>query len=42
MGRKRSNIAIEAEREEQRERGQRIKYIREKELFMTLINWFSH
>ena len=35
MGRKRSNVAIETEREEQRERGQRIKYIREKELFMT-------
>ena len=35
MGRKKSNVALEEEREEQRARGQRIKYIREKELFMT-------
>lgn len=35
MGRKRSNVAIEVERQEQYERGQRIKYIREKELKMT-------
>ena len=35
MGRKRSNVALEVEREEQRERGKRIKYIRENELFMT-------
>lgn len=35
MGRKRSNVAIELERQEQYERGQRIKQIREKELKMT-------
>lgn len=35
MGRKRSNVAIEIERQEQYERGQRIKQIREKELKMT-------
>ena len=35
MGRKRSNVAIEVERQEQYERGQRIKFIREKELKMT-------
>lgn len=35
MGRKRSNVAIEVERHEQYERGQRIKYIREHELKMT-------
>jgi len=35
MGRKRSNVAIEVERHEQYERGQRIKYIREQELKMT-------
>ena len=35
MGRKRSNVAIEVERQEQYERGQRIKYIREHELKMT-------
>lgn len=35
MGRKRSNIAIEVEKQEQYERGQRIKYIREKELHMS-------
>ena len=28
MGRKRANVAIEVERQEQYERGQRIKYIR--------------
>ena len=32
MGRKRSNVAIEVERQEQIERGKRIKYIRENEL----------
>ena len=32
MGRKRSNVAIERERQEQIERGKRIKYIRENEL----------
>lgn len=35
MGRKRSNVAIEVEKQEQYERGQRIKYIREKELHMS-------
>lgn len=35
MGRKRSNIAIDVEKQEQYERGQRIKYIREKELHMS-------
>lgn len=35
MGRKRSNIAIEVEKQEQYERGQRIKYIREKELHLS-------
>lgn len=35
MGRKRSNVAIEVEKQEQYERGQRIKYIREHELKMT-------
>ena len=32
MGRKRSNVAIEVEKQEQIERGKRIKYIRENEL----------
>lgn len=35
MGRKRSNVAIEVEKREQYERGQRIKYIREHELKMS-------
>ena len=35
MGRRRSNVALEVERQEQYERGQRIKYIREKELMMS-------
>ena len=35
MGRKRSNVAIEVEKREQYERGQRIKYIRENELKMS-------
>jgi transcriptional regulator with XRE-family HTH domain len=35
MGRKRSNVAIEVERHEQYERGQRIKYIREQELHLS-------
>ena len=35
MGRKRLNEAVEVEKQEQYERGQRIKYIREKELKMT-------
>ena len=35
MGRKRSNVTWEVERQEQYERGQRIKYIREKELSMS-------
>ena len=35
MGRKRLNVAIEVEKHEQYERGQRIKFIREKELKMT-------
>ena len=35
MGRKRSNVAIELERKEQYERGQRIKKIREEELKMN-------
>ena len=35
MGRKRSNVAIEVERKEQYERGQRIKKIREEELKMN-------
>ena len=35
MGRKRSNVAIEVEKQEQFERGQRIKNIRECELKMT-------
>lgn len=35
MGRKRSNVAIELERQEQAERGKRIKNIRENELKMN-------
>ena len=35
MGRKRSNVALEVERQEQYERGQRIKHIRERELMMS-------
>ena len=35
MGRKRSNVSLEVERQEQYERGQRIKHIREKELSMS-------
>ena len=35
MRRKRSNVALEIEKQEQYERGQRIKYIREKELSMS-------
>ena len=35
MGRKRLNISLDVERQEQRERGQRIKYIREQELKMS-------
>ena len=35
MGRKRSNVAFEVEKQEQYERGQRIKYIREHELKMS-------
>lgn len=35
MGRKRSNVAIEIEKQEQYERGQRIRHIRENELKMT-------
>ena len=35
MGRKRTNVKIEIEKQEQYERGQRIKYIRETELKMT-------
>ena len=35
MGRKRANLALEVERQEQYERGQRIKYIREHELKMS-------
>lgn len=35
MGRKRSNVAIEVEKQEQYERGQRIKFIREQELRMS-------
>ena len=35
MGRRRSNVALEVERQEQYERGQRIKHIREKELSMS-------
>ena len=35
MGRKRSNVALEIERQEQYERGQRIKFIRERELKMS-------
>ena len=35
MGRKRSNVAIEVERQEQAERGKRIKNIRENELKMN-------
>ena len=35
MGRKRANVAIEVERQEQYERGQRIKHIRENELKMS-------
>lgn len=35
MGRKRLNVAIEVEKQEQYERGQRIKHIRENELKMT-------
>lgn len=35
MGRKKLNAAIEVEKQEQYERGQRIKYIREKELCLN-------
>jgi transcriptional regulator with XRE-family HTH domain len=35
MGRKRANISVEDERNEQYERGQRIKFIREQELHMS-------
>lgn len=35
MGRKRLNVSIEVEKQEQYERGQRIKYIREHELKMS-------
>ena len=35
MGRKRTNVALEVERQEQYERGQRIKFIREQELHMS-------
>lgn len=35
MGRKKLNVAIEVEKQDQYERGQRIKYIREKELYMS-------
>ena len=35
MGRKRANVELEVERKEQYERGQRIKFIREKELHMS-------
>lgn len=38
MGRKRLNVPIEIEKQEQLERGQRIKYIREKELCMNKTN----
>lgn len=35
MGRKRANVELEVEKHEQYERGQRIKYIREKELKLS-------
>ena len=35
MGRKRANVALEVEKQEQYERGQRIKFIREQELHMS-------
>ena len=35
MGRKRANMAVEVEKQEQYERGQRIKFIREQELHMS-------
>lgn len=35
MGRKRLNVSYEAEKQEQYERGQRIKYIRERELQLS-------
>ena len=35
MGRKRANMALEEEKREQYERGQRIKFIREQELHMS-------
>ena len=35
MGRKRANMAVEVEKKEQYERGQRIKFIREHELHMS-------
>jgi len=35
MGRKRANVALEVERQEQYERGQRIKFIREQELHLS-------
>lgn len=35
MGRKRANVSIEVEKREQYERGQRIKFIREKELCLN-------
>ena len=35
MGRKRANVSIEVEKQEQYERGQRIKFIREQELHLS-------
>ena len=35
MGRKRANMAVEVEKQEQYKRGQRIKFIREQELHMS-------
>lgn len=42
MGRKRLNVPIEVEKQEQYERGQRIKYIREHELKMSKTQLAKH
>ena len=42
MGRKRSNVSIEVEKQEQYERGQRIKHIREHELKMSKTKLARH
>lgn len=42
MGRKRMNMEIDAEKKEQYERGQRIKFIREQELHMSKTDLARH